>query len=268
MKQPAASQSAKGKPGQPRTAASRKYIYAIIDGLSDFKIGANGIDGRRPELISANGITCVVSENASDHLRPERRYLAVHRDILNWLMARSSAVLPVRFGTMADSESGVRALLSRNHADLVRQLGRVRGKVEMGLRVTWDVPNIFEFFVEHKPELRAERDRLFARRGETDRDERIELGRMFERLLEEERDAFTGGVEEVLTNCCAEIKHNQPRNEREVMNLACLIERDSQPQFETHVLEAAQRFDNNYAFDYNGPWSPHSFVELDLQPVA
>src|SRR5437762_740217 len=135
-------------------------------------------------------------------------------------MARSSAVLPVRFGTMADSESGVRALLSRNHADLVRQLGRVRGKVEMGLRVTWDVPNIFEFFVEHKPELRAERDRLFARRGEADRDERIELGRMFERLLEEERDAFTGGVEEVLTSCCTEIKHNQPRNEREVMNLA------------------------------------------------
>src|SRR5207249_3225873 len=112
----------------------------------------------------------------SEHLRPERRYLAVHRNILNWLMARSSAVLPVRFGTMADSESGVRAMLSRNRADLVRQLERVRGKVEMGLRVTWDVPNIFEFFVEHKPELRAERDRLFARRGEADRDERIELG--------------------------------------------------------------------------------------------
>jgi hypothetical protein len=168
-------------------------------------------------------------------------------------MARSSAVLPVRFGTIADSESGVRTLLSRNRADLVHQLRRVRGKVEMGLRVTWEVPNIFEFFVEHKPELRAERDRLFGRRGETERGERIELGRMFERLLEEERDTFTGGVEEALTSCCSEIKHNQPRNEREVMNLACLIDRDGQPQFESRVFEAAQRFDNNFAFDYNGP---------------
>jgi hypothetical protein len=129
-------------------------------------------------------------------------------------------------------------------------------------------PTSLSSFIEHKPELRAERDRLFARRGEADRDERIELGRMFERLLEEERDAFTGGVEEVLTSCCAEIKQNRARNEREVMNLACLIDRDSQPQFEARVFEAAQRFDNNYAFDYNGPWSPHSFVELDLQPVA
>ncbi len=159
-------------------------------------------------------------------------------------------------------------MLSRNRADLVRQLTRVAGKIEMGLRVTWEVPNIFEFFVEHNPELRAERDRLFGRRGEPARDERLELGRMFERLLEEAREAFTGGVEEVLTGCGAEIKRNQPRNEREVMNLACLIGRDSRPQFEACVFEAAQRFDNNYAFDYNGPWAPHSFVELDLEPGA
>jgi hypothetical protein len=170
MRQHAAAPRAHGKTGQPRTVASRKYIYAIIDGISDFSAAANGIDGRRPELISAHGITCVVSENASEHLRPERRHLTVHRDILNWLMARSSAVLPVRFGTIADSESGVRTLLSQNRDDLLRQLGRVRGKVEMGLRVTWDVPNIFEFFVDHKPELRAERDRLLSRRGENDRD--------------------------------------------------------------------------------------------------
>jgi hypothetical protein len=70
MRQYAALQPAHGKSGQTRTAASRKYIYAIIDGLSDVRDVADGIDGRRPELISAHGITCVVSENSSDHLRP------------------------------------------------------------------------------------------------------------------------------------------------------------------------------------------------------
>jgi hypothetical protein len=49
------------------------------------------------------------------------------------------------------------------------------------------------------------------------------------------------------------------------MNLACLVERPAMPQFESRVFEAAQQFDNNFAFDYNGPWAPHNFVEIDLK---
>ena len=30
----------------------------------------------------------------------------------------------------------------------------------MGLRVSWDVPNIFEYFVNTHPDLRAARDRF------------------------------------------------------------------------------------------------------------
>jgi hypothetical protein len=30
-------------------------------------------------------------------------------------------------------------------------------------------------------------------------------------------------------------------------------------------LEAAGMFNNDYAFDYNGPWAPHNFVEVDLK---
>jgi hypothetical protein len=48
------------------------------------------------------------------------------------------------------------------------------------------------------------------------------------------------------------------------MNLACLVKRGALPKFETAIFEAAKLFDNNYSFDYNGPWAPHNFVELDL----
>jgi hypothetical protein len=43
------------------------------------------------------------------------------------------------------------------------------------------------------------------------------------------------------------------------------VGRDAQVRFEEGVFEAAKLFDNNYTFDYNGPWAPHNFVELDLQ---
>ena len=55
------------------------------------------------------------------------------------------------------------------------------------------------------------------------------------------------------------------RNEREVMNLACLVKREAVPQFEAAVFEFAKQFDNNFALDYNGPWAPHNFVNVDLE---
>ena len=64
---------------------------------------------------------------------------------------------------------------------------------------------------------------------------------------------------------CAEIVANKPRDEREVMNLACLVDRDRLKDFETGVVEAARGFNNDFAFDFNGPWPPHNFVEVELR---
>jgi hypothetical protein len=30
-------------------------------------------------------------------------------------------------------------------------------------------------------------------------------------------------------------------------------------------MQAAQPFDDSYAMDFNGPWAPHNFVELDIK---
>ena len=68
----------------------------------------------------------------------------------------------------------------------------------------------------------------------------------------------------VLRSSCEEITSNPPRNEREVMHLACLVARDSKVRFENAVFEAAKRFDNNFKFDFNGPWAPHHFCDVDV----
>jgi hypothetical protein len=91
------------------------------------------------------------------------------------------------------------------------------------------------------------------------------LGRLFDRLLQDDRELYAGQVEEVLSPVCQEIKRNRCRQEREVMSLACLVNREAQASFEAEVFAAAKLFDNHFSFDYNGPWPPHNFVELDLK---
>jgi len=250
-------------PSQP-AAKGRTYIYAVITDAQGRTYGDFGIDGRDVYCIPVGRVAAVVSDLPGGTIRPERSRLAAHQAVLKKLMAEATP-LPMSFGILADSPAAVRKMLSRNQQALLEQLRRVAGKVEMGLRVTWDVPNIFEYFVNTHPELRLARDRFLGIHREPTQEQKIEAGRMFDRLLNEDREAYADKVEGILAPYCMEIERNKCRNEREVMNLACLAERAALPQFEGGVFEAAQQFDNNFAFDYNGPWAPHNFVEIDLE---
>jgi hypothetical protein len=239
------------------------YLYAVAPASKGWNFGPIGVDGGTVSSIANGRVSAVVSE-VPQKLRPERRQLAAHQEVLKRLMLEADGVLPVSFGVVADDAEAIRGILSRSQKPFLEQLRRVAGRVEMGLRVTWDVPNIFDYFVHMHPELRVARDRSFSGHREPTQDDKIELGRLFDRLLMEDREAHTERVVELLTPNCAEIKRNTPRTEREAVNLACLVGRDGQQQFEAAVFEAAKLFDNSYAFDYNGPWAPHNFVDVTL----
>jgi len=239
------------------------YLYAVAPASDGWNFGPIGVDGGTVYSIANGRVSAVVSE-VPQKLRPERRQLAAHQEVLKRLMLEASAVLPVSFGVVADDPEAVRRILSRNQKPFLEQLRRVAGREEMGLRVTWDVPNIFEYFVHTHPELRVARDRFFGGHREPTQDDKIELGRLFDRLLMEDREAHTERVVEILTQSCVEIKRNKPRTEHEVVNLACLVARDAREQFEAAIFEGAKLFDNSHAFDYNGPWAPHNFVDMSL----
>lgn len=244
------------------------YLYAIVSSLDGTMFGPIGLAGAAVHSIASGRVSAVVSR-VPETLRPERRHLAAHHDVLKRLMAETDAVLPVAFGIVAEGRKAVCAILSRNRKAVLHTLRRVAGCVEMGLRITWDVPNIFEYFVDTHSELRVARDRLFTGHRKPSHDDKIEVGRLFDRLLTEDREWHLERVEESLTPCCVEIKRLKPRTEREVVSLACLVTRKRQEEFEAAVFKAARPFDHRYAFDYNGPWPAHNFVDvaLDFAPT-
>jgi hypothetical protein len=135
----------------------------------------------------------------------------------------------------------------------------------MGLRVTWDVPNIFEHIVGTHPELAAFRDQIFRGGRAPSQDEKIELGRTFDRPLHADREACIDRVRRAMDPRCEAITVNKPRDERDVMNLAFLVDRARIKEFEAGVVEAARGFNNDYAFEFNGPWPPNNFVEIELK---
>jgi hypothetical protein len=256
----------KGDPQAPPVAAAegRQYLFAILYAADVQPWGCAGLDGKEVSTIVEGRLAAVVGGVSSPRVRPERRNLGAHQEVLKKLLATTTP-LPMAFGILADDPSEIRKILQRNQRTFLDQLQRVAGKVEMGLRVSWDVPNIFEYFVNTHAELRTARDRLLGGGRLATQEEKIELGRTFDRLLGEDRDNHTEQVEGILSRAGCEVNVGKCRAEREVMNLACLVQRQAQESFSSAVFQAAQRFDNNFAFDYNGPWAPHNFVDVTLE---
>lgn len=247
-----------------KTVSPGCYLYAVIDMDHDLEGMHSGIDESDVYTIREGKLAAVVSNLSAEKIRPERRRLAAHHNVLKDLMVEHT-VLPMSFGLVAEGPDAIRKILSVNREVLTEQLGRVANKVEMGLRVSWDVPDIFEYFVNTHAELQLLRNQVFRTGREPSQADKIDLGRLFDRSLTNERLMLTEKVLGILHPYCFEIKENKPRDEREVMNLACLVGRDVQQEFEQGVFQAANLFDNHYAFNFNGPWPAHNFVDVVLE---
>lgn len=240
------------------------YLYAIADAVEHHDYADIGINGAPVYVVTQGSVAAVVSDISEKRIRPERKNLAAHNIVVKRLMD-GTTVLPVAFGTIADSTGALLTILKENRRTFAEQLDRVRGKVELGLRVNLDVPNIFEYMVNRHQELADLRDEVIGKQHGPSQTDKIEMGRLFDHLLTQDREQHTEDVMAALGPRCVEIKQNPTREEKEVMHLACLVDRDAQKDFEDGVFAAAKRFDNNFSFDFNGPWAPHHFVSVALQ---
>jgi hypothetical protein len=249
---------------QKSSSTKGRYLYAIVDANAKHDIGTLGIDDQAVYAISDGHLCAVVSNVPNKKMRPQRRNLAAHQQVLKYLMAEKTP-LPMAFGIIAEGDKAVKDILVHHRGLFLAQFKRVSGKMEMGLRVSWDVENIFDYFISTHPELRSARDEYFSSQHEPSQEDKLELGRLFDQLLQEDRENFSDDVVQILAAYCHEIKPGKCRNEKDVMNLACLVARGKEGRFEEGVLKAAAKFDNNFVFDFNGPWAPHNFVDVELE---
>lgn len=242
------------------------YLYAVVRGSEGRKLDVKGIHDAEVYMLPQEDLTAVVSDMPEvDKLRPERRHLAAHQRVLTQLVQDHDVVLPVSFGTVSESKKAVQDLLARYRDDLISQLQRVEGKVEMGLRVALEVPNVFEYFVSKSPDLKQARDEVFNSKKEPTREEKIDLGQKFESILNKNREECARKVESTLSEYCSEIRQNRCRNEQELARVSCLIEKEKTDVFVDAVSKTAEQFDDDYVFDYNGPVPPYNFVEVRVR---
>lgn len=112
------------------------YVYAIIDLPGIPAPAVTGLDGAGLDTLAYRDIGAVFSRTTSKP-SPIESNLWQHEAVVEALMADHS-VLPVRFGAMFRDEAEARSALETRYDEFTAGLERVRGHVELGLRVLWD----------------------------------------------------------------------------------------------------------------------------------
>ncbi|MGP1271736.1 MAG: GvpL/GvpF family gas vesicle protein [Phycisphaerales bacterium] len=241
----------------------RYYIYGVTRAAMPLPDALMGLKSRPVAFHGWGRLAACISGLPEGRLRPQRSHLAAHQDVIRRL-SEVGDLLPMSFGMVAESLDEVEALLREHADDLSAELDRVGGCVEFGVRLSRESEDIFGHFVNAHPEL-ADLARRVAAAGEgATRDLLMDTGRAFERVLNADRESHAGMLIESIGPFSREWHLNPPKTEREVVDLACLVERDATDAFERAVEHAASRLDESFVVDLTGPWPPHHFVSLQL----
>lgn len=209
------------------------YVYAITD-AAEIDDGLTGLHDAPTETLECEGIGGVFSSHDQLEVPSDPELLWAHERVVDHLMEHG-AVLPLRFGTVLNDPEALRAVLDKDGARFRLLLSRVRGCVELAVRVglTSSEPAVVAGGADYM------RERLAVRQQEEDAADRVlaplrPLARATAR-----RPVQAGNT---------------------TVSESYLVPRGAVEPFAAEV-RALQAQNPGLSISCTGPWGPYSFVD-------
>ncbi|MGA7674196.1 MAG: GvpL/GvpF family gas vesicle protein [Rhizomicrobium sp.] len=244
------------------------YVYGIVDSHCFEIIPNEGHEANDIVPVLCGAFVAAVSVLSARTIEATPQNVWRHERVLERLM-QDHTVLPLRFGTICPDADALREFLVHSTNELLNDLERVRGKVEIALRIVDDDRSVelpggylrdcvpTRQTAEAVPGKASNDDELVGRgaaylrarlrhhHGEMARED---SGKRLGRMLRQHLDAVLKDV------VCA-----MPADASAGYLVSCLVERDRVSAF----ADALDRFRGDHPrFDVSctGPWPPYSFV--------
>ena len=236
-----------------------KLFYSVILTDRECNFGPIGLDNQIVHSIHYKDVGALVSDYPRvDSIKLLRKNLAPYHEV-NRKAAEHWAVIPARFGQIARDAGEVGLALRRNYLVIRKELERLDGKTEVGMKVNWSVENVLEYFIQIDDKLRARRERLMGEGKRLSRMDLIDFGSYFQERMNQFKRQIAEKILAALPHAEARIEENH--NDQMVANIALLIRKDLRKQLEDRVDQLGESMGAEYSFKLDGPWPPFSFVD-------
>ena len=264
-------------PPGPTESGSGWYVYGVVPAAqtSDSAFAdARGVHASGAVVLVADGELAAIAsevpfaefgeaaieENLRDEAWLEEKVRA-HEAVLEAALPRTPLV-PFRFGTIYRSDEQVRLML-REHAYLADTLERLRGRVELGVKVFAD-PEAFERShggqAEGEP---AEGGRAYLLRKQRDRQLAEARASFTAACAQESHERFLAAADDGRANPLQRPEATGRTGEM-ILNGAYLVGAEHEAAFRDALAALESSYEpDGVRYELTGPWPPYNFVDLD-----
>lgn len=235
------------------------YAYCLSDEVTAGAVESEtGVAGAGPRLLRRGEISAVVSDFADERAAVTRENVLAHERVVRRVLTETTP-LPFRFGTVISGER-LQSYLDSRQDSLRAQLGRVRGCVEMSVKVIWNPDAITEEAARDEARETSAGEVLFAAAG---RGTAFLAAKRREILgaqsLRERADDLAAWLGECLGDVVREAEVSLRPTESLVLSAAHLVERARLKEYRAS-LGRARRERGDLHFLTSGAWPPYSFT--------
>ncbi|MGB7555555.1 MAG: GvpL/GvpF family gas vesicle protein [Candidatus Korobacteraceae bacterium] len=250
----------------PELPQEGRYVYGIIQSKEPVTFGKMGIGGAGQMVyaVTHGDISAVVSRTGVFIFDPTRENALAHEHVIETVM-KTHTIIPMSFGTVFRTEDDIREVLRSIYPSVKDVLKQMEGKVEFGLKVSWDRDHIVEELRRDHEEIHRFHQEITRKHLQSTYFARMQLGRMIEKALTERSGEYLREIYEGLRTICVASRDNKPIGDKMIMNAAFLIEREREAEFDAAVNRIAKKFGDRLNFKYTGPWPPYNFVNIRLK---
>lgn len=243
-------------------AEEGKYLYCIIGSNEGRNFGPLGIGAKGDPVttISYDELSAVISDSPIKKYVTTRENTIAHEKAIEKVMSEGYTVLPVRFGTVADSAQEVRDVLRVRHREFKDLLRDMDNKVELGVKGLWlDMESIFAEIVEERDDIRRLRNR--AARKPT-RDSMIQVGELVQEALVKKKKKEAALILDAVKKLPADVRINNDFGDMMFLNAAFLVDRSREREFDDRIEELRAKYAARMKLSYIGPVPIFNFVNL------
>lgn len=243
------------------------YIYGIVQASEELVLEARGLGGAPVYGVACGDVGCFLSRHSGTDPKslPREaviRSLFTHQAVVEKIMEKY-AVLPVKFGTILPGDDQALDLLSQGRQRLAEALAGFHGKVEIEVAATWDTGQVLAELAGQEDIARARASILAMPPGETVLHQ-VRLGQMVKEALDRRRTVFRQRMLEFLKPLVLDVQPNVLVSDQMVMNVAFLLARDRQAEFDARVRDLNDEFGDRVNFRVVGPLPPYSFATVEV----
>ena len=249
----------------------RKYIYGVIKISQPVTFGHSLLSSNPEEVYTVfhRDLACVVSNyDGSDlALLPKEdklRCLMTHQGIIERVMKEGYTILPVKFGTLVEDEDEIRRILKQEYTRLVQNLNQMAGRVEIEVAATWDLNKVLEE-IGGEEEIRQLGRSMVGKSASEIMEIQINAGKVVKKSLDRRRESYRRQTMQSLAEAALDIQPNALIADQMVMNIAFLIPRERQEEFDSRVRQINGAFNDQINFRIIGPLPPYSFSTVEIK---